>query len=67
MVNRYNLLFLIVLGKKTSSVGLIIQQVVNKHLDSSGFFGKVEKVVKSRVISKVFVHLTIESKMYCYK
>lgn len=67
MVNRYNLLFLIVLGKKTSSVGLIIQQVVNKHLDSSGLFGKVEKMVKSRVISKVFVHLTIESKMYCYK
>lgn len=67
MVNRYNLLFLIVLEKKTSSVGLIIQQVVNKHLDSSGLFGKVEKMVKSRVISKVFVHLTIESKMYCYK
>lgn len=67
MVNRYNLLFLIVLGKKTSSVGLIIQQVVNKHLDSSGLFGKVEKMVKSRVINKVFVHLTIESKMYCYK
>lgn len=67
MVNRYNLLFLIVLGKKTSSVGLIIQQVVNKHLDSFGLFGKVEKMVKSRVISKVFVHLTIESKMYCYK
>lgn len=67
MVNRYNLLFLIVLGKKTSSMGLIIQQVVNKHLDSSGLFGKVEKMVKSRVISKVFVHLTIESKMYCYK
>lgn len=67
MVNRYNLLFLIVLGKKTSSVGLIIQQVVNKHLDSSGLFGKVEKMVKSGVISKVFVHLTIESKMYCYK
>lgn len=67
MVNRYNLLFLIVLGKKTSSVGLIIQQVVNKHLDSSGLFGKVEKMVKRRVISKVFVHLTIESKMYCYK